>query len=44
MGERSRVILQQLTSYEQMLEQYAALFYEASGKQMPKRGAPCAGS
>ena len=44
MGERSRILLQQLTSYEQMLEQYAALFYEACGKQTPKRDTPCAGS
>jgi glycosyltransferase involved in cell wall biosynthesis len=44
MGERSRTILQELTNYEQMLEQYAALFYEACGTERPKRDAPCAAS
>jgi glycosyltransferase involved in cell wall biosynthesis len=44
LGERSRTVLQELTSYEQMLEQYAALFYEACGIEIPKQGAPCAAS
>jgi glycosyltransferase involved in cell wall biosynthesis len=44
MGERSRTILQELTSYDQMLEQYAALFYQACGRELPKRSMPCAAS